>query len=464
MTSKNRSETDGKALWQAGIARVDVTPPIGVWLCGFGGRKRPAEGVHDPLYVTAAVFERSGIKVAVVSCDVLSIDAVDAKRVRDSIAKATEITPENILLHATHTHAGPITSGMRGFGPRDAEYESVFFRQIVTAVRLASERLQPARLTYGTADAPIGVNRREGESGSISIGENPEGPVDTRAAVLGVWSPTPDVSQPRFILVWTAVHPVLFGGDNYLFGRDFPHFALTRLEATFPGTTCLYLTGACGDVNPLGMRSADRFETARQHGEVLAGATLRALATGREITSDVIGAVQHWVDVPYEAVPSITDVRTSLATWEAEVPAASPGSAKTRRTTDHRLHWAHDALSALEDRGDDTPLPISIRTELHLVLLGELAFTAMPFEVFTEYQWMADAAAKGYETLVVGYANGNYGYLPTREAFDEGGYEVDRAWWFYTLSPMSKEAPEVVRAGLVALHEKARREVLNVRH
>ncbi len=454
MPKEPGSVTADHGVWQAGVARVDVTPPIGVWLCGFGGRKRPAEGIHDPLHITAAVFERGGVTVAVVSCDVLSIDAVDVARVRSAIAQKTEIPPQNILIHATHTHAGPITSSMRGFGPRDAAYESIFFRQIATAVELAHGRLEPIRLTFGTADASVGINRREGEPGSIVLGENPDGPVDNRTAVLAAWPLATEVTQPRFLVVWAAVHPVLFGADNYLYGRDFPHFAITRLETAFPGTPCLYLTGACGDVNPLGMRSADRFDTARRHGERLAGAALEALAAGRELEKGPIGAVQHWMDVPYEAVPPLNEVRALLQAWEAEVPVASPGGEETRRTTDHRLHWAHDALKALEGRDPDAPLPLSIPTELQVVRLGELTFTAMPFEVFTEYQWMVDAAAQGYESLVVGYANGNYGYLPTRAAFDEGGYEVDRAWWFYTLSQMSKEAPATVRAGIERVHHK----------
>lgn len=470
------NQADG---WHAGVARVDITPPIGVWLCGFGSRKRPAEGVHDPLYATAAVFERAGQKVAVVSCDVLSIDAVDVARVRGQISEATGIPASHIMIHATHTHAGPVTSSMRGFGPRDREYESVFFRQIVTAVILANQRLQPVRLTFGTAEAPIGINRRENRNGQIIIGENPDGPIDRRAAVLAVW-PAGDESgtarepvgaapskvgsgattdahpeYPIALLLWSAVHPVMLGGGNYLFGRDFPHYALERLETALPGCICLYLTGPCGDTNPLGMATPDPFAMAKRHGEVLAGSALQALATSRPVEGERIGAVQHVVDVPYEPLSPLKEVRASLEKWEAEVPPSPDGDEGVRRTTDHRLHWADDALAALEGHDENTPLPQSIPAELHLLFLGDVALVGMPFEVFTEYQYVVNEAAKGYDALIVGYANGNFGYLPTRPAFDEGGYEVDRAWWYYTLTPLSQEAPDVVEEGLRTLHAKA---------
>ena len=35
------------------------------------------------------------------------------------------------------------------------------------------------------------------------------------------------------------------------------------------------------------------------------------------------------------------------------------------------------------------------------------------------------------KTLVVAYANGNVGYIPTAKAFEEGGYEVEAAHKFY---------------------------------
>ena len=40
----------------AGVARVTVTPPIGIPMFGFAGRG-PAAGIHDDLTATALVLE-----------------------------------------------------------------------------------------------------------------------------------------------------------------------------------------------------------------------------------------------------------------------------------------------------------------------------------------------------------------------------------------------------------------------
>jgi phosphotransferase system glucose/maltose/N-acetylglucosamine-specific IIC component len=52
--------------WQAGFAKVDITPPIGVWLMGFGARLHGATGMHDPLYATALVLCMGAEKIAIV--------------------------------------------------------------------------------------------------------------------------------------------------------------------------------------------------------------------------------------------------------------------------------------------------------------------------------------------------------------------------------------------------------------
>lgn len=438
--------------WHVGFGRVEITPPAGVWLAGFGGRTRPADGVHDPLYATAAVFANdAGEYSCLISCDVLSIDAPDAEALQTRVHEATGIPSHNVLIHATHTHAGPHTSSMRGFGLRDQDYVAHLFDQVVKAATLAHADRKPARVTLDTVEVPFGINRRELKDGHIIIGENPAGAYDPRVLAIGVWPLAEPLRGPVGIVLWTAVHPVAYGGSNYLFGRDFPHFAITELEAAFPDVTCLYLTGPCGDINPRGMGAKDRFATARAHGVDLARAVLRVLASPSELAPGTLESVWSSVDVPLDPLPPKAQLEGWLRIAERETNSAEAVDAELHRHTHFRLQWLHDALAAHDPTAPGTKESASLRAKLHGLRFGEFWLIGMPFEVFVEYQAVVDQARGRQDSLIVGYAGGNFGYLPTRAAFDEGGYEVDRAWQLYTLQRFSRESPATVASALTAL-------------
>jgi hypothetical protein len=87
--------------------------------------------------------------------------------------------------------------------------------------------------------------------------------------------------------------------------------------------------------------------------------------------------------------------------------------------------WRDETLALLK-RG----APRSVVTDLQVLRIGPAAFVAIGAEVFSR---MAEElrTAHGPRTYVVGYANGELGYLPFREIYEEGGYEVEIAYKFY---------------------------------
>jgi hypothetical protein len=60
------------AEYRAGVARVDITPPIGHEMGGYPARKHGSTGLHDPLYATVLVLESVGNSIALVTCDLRS--------------------------------------------------------------------------------------------------------------------------------------------------------------------------------------------------------------------------------------------------------------------------------------------------------------------------------------------------------------------------------------------------------
>ena len=77
--------------------------------------------------------------------------------------------------------------------------------------------------------------------------------------------------------------------------------------------------------------------------------------------------------------------------------------------------------------------------------LGDAIFVALPGEVFLEIGMAIRRAAGIANLFVVAYANNDeIGYIPTRAAFFEGGYEVDFAPYYYGLFQLSPDCERIM--------------------
>jgi hypothetical protein len=68
-----------------------------------------------------------------------------------------------------------------------------------------------------------------------------------------------------------------------------------------------------------------------------------------------------------------------------------------------------------------------LATAMSIVTIGDLALVGIPGELFVELGLALKANPFFAKTFVVGYCNDLIGYIPTRSAYAEGGYEVDTA-------------------------------------
>ena len=78
----------------------------------------------------------------------------------------------------------------------------------------------------------------------------------------------------------------------------------------------------------------------------------------------------------------------------------------------------------LLDRGSDP-----IAAEIQVIRIGDLALVALPGELFVELGLAIRQQSPARHTFVIGYANEFIGYLPTSEAWEQGGYEVALGPW-----------------------------------
>ena len=413
--------------WQAGAAEYVVTPPLGVFMTGYGNRPGPANARLDELYVRALAISLGESGVILLSVDNLCLDVDLIARIRNLVHWELGLPSNAVLINCSHTHAGPAAATLRGMGDRDEAYCSVLCRWIVSAARLAWAQRRPATLRFGTAESDIGINRRQrGEDGAIRLGENPDGIHDPTVSVLRV-----DGADGGPIACWFshAMHPVVMGNQNRGLSAEWPGAAVEALrQAIGQGCIPLFAQGCAGDINP---RGRGDHEAVVQVGKQLAEAALEAYESCRLVDPTGLRCAGEPAYLPQikptekQAGQELLQARESFQVAKAQVEAGErePYTLDLPRAM---VEWADDYLSAA--RSDEEPV---VGMPVQTIQLGDLAIVGTGAETFTGIGAGIRSLSPAADTVTLGYTNGCIGYLPTADEFPLGGYEVETAFKYF---------------------------------
>ncbi len=413
---------------KAGAARVNITPYAGINLTGFGNRRRGSDGIHDDLYARALVMDDGATEVGIVSCDLLNLDENSVISIRERAQELTGMDGENILVSTTHTHSGPLTSPLRGFGKLDREWVSVLEKKIAGAIFMAHSRLQEARIGAGKGHAEISVNRRERRDDRIVLGVNPGGAIDYEVGVVRV----DDAEQrPLCVAVNYACHPVVLGGDNYLISADYPGYAMGLLEQA-RGGNAMFLNGTSGNINPIGRGT---FEEAKRSGTILGAEALKACEAVSTSDEVELGMAREMVELNSGELPSEDELEKLIERRKGEIKASGRVFDMDREII---LTWAYDALRMVRSGRKSAVVPV----EVQALRLGEIILVGIPGEVFVEIGLGIKEGSPFEHTYVTAHTNGCIGYMPTKQAFEEGGYETHSAYRLYGIYPMDQDVAE----------------------
>ena len=105
-----------------------------------------------------------------------------------------------------------------------------------------------------------------------------------------------------------------------------------------------------------------------------------------------------------------------------------------------QVAWAEDYLQAAQAGEAQTQL-----FEIQAMRIGDLALVAYPGEMFVDYQLTMDRESPFSRTFTLGYTNGCIGYVPTEDAYPEGGYEVDTAFRYYGTLMITSDCERMVK-------------------
>jgi hypothetical protein len=443
--------------WHAGAAEVVITPPVGTQLEGYGGRTAGSVGVHDDLFAHALVLDDGTTRVGIVSVDTLGVDRHLVSCIRSDVAARAAISPDRLLVLATHTHGGP--RGLLSARPTaDPTLIEVTVRQVVGAVTMAASRLRPARLALGTGRIEgVSQNRR-----------HPDGPIDPVLHALRVEG---EDGALIAALVRFTCHPTIMNFDNLEVTTDYPGVVYRVVKGILgSATTVLFANGACGDVNPARVTAV--FPEVERIGTIIGAEAARALAALGSVGQHVAADNLLWSERPAiafqpgrELAPGQLQVRCQQvalplrqiegdeAIAEARVAAERARLAalglsdeqeqRIRRSTlvagevdaailterrqlVARLNYANASLAAVRRLTQLRQVTTAGRWDVEIqaiCLAPGVAIVGIPGELMVELGEEIRAGSDLAACLVVGYANDSVGYIVTAEAVDQGGYE-----------------------------------------
>ncbi|MGL4549976.1 MAG: hypothetical protein ACRC33_02210, partial [Gemmataceae bacterium] len=368
---------------RVGVAKVDITPPAGTKVVGH---VREVDGVRDPLHAVALLLDDGKTKAALVTLDLISCTPDMARQLRDAVGGATKTPAGNIMVAASHNHSGPGWADNPGWARKVAT-------DLAAATAKAAKAMRPVSVGYGEGRIDFNIQRRKVIDGRAVVRLNPDGPCDHRVKVLRFDDGRS--ADPLAVLMHAVCHPCVFTwGDRWTpphprgypkMSADFPGEAKSLVEKVYGAdTTALFLQGCAGDIRPnlpgLPYRCGD-------------DADIRW--AGRGLGCAAVGASDRsLVREQFARRPAAYPVR--CASQVVAVPSAKKGE--------------------------------TVRCELQAMKVGPYLFLTLPGEPFVEYGYRLEKAiADRAVPVVVGYANGDIGYICTAKAFKEGGYEPNNS-------------------------------------
>lgn len=408
-----------------GRAAISISPPIGAPI-GSSYGITPSTGIHDDLFAKAIVMEVGGTRAAIVACDLVSLRKEIVAETRRLVASTTRVPPENVILSATHCHAGPqmhplflahVPTESRQLGER---YVAALPGRIASAVQQAEADLQPARAWTATVkETAISFNRRFlMRDGSVQMNPRrgnpdivrPTGPIDPDVNV--VYFDSPD-GKPLATHVNFALHVAIIGGSQV--SADYPG-VLAKALAQVKGSAMLTLftNGMSGNINHLdvgyGGQPSGLAEAARV-GTILAADVLKAYRSLRPLEVSRLIARTRPVSLPVASftVDEVSAARNTLARYGR--PGAPPFNDVVRA-------WKIVDIANLQGKPLDT--------EVQAIVLGDqLAWVGMPGDAFVELGLSIKHNSPFEKTIVSEQSgSGAISYVPNRKAFPQGAYEV----------------------------------------
>ena len=411
--------------------RFDVTPPLGHSLCG--GWIAPAAAIDDPLEAVGLVLLGAGDPIVLCAVDWTGLLNEAYDEWREALARAAGTTPERVAVHCVHQHNAPLACleserAVLAQGDLPSIIDLAFFGQCLDRGRRAVREalIHPSPVTHVAAArcrvGRVASNRRvfRNTHGVVQrqrasfcrdpeLQALPEGPIDPWLRTVAFYNGACKLAACHYY----ATHPQSYYGDGRV-NSDFAGMARKRRQAEEPGCRHLHFNGCAGDV------SAGKYNDGSPG--------MRPILTQR-IYEGIVASEAGLEPMPIERIR-----------WNAATVLPPPRSTFSERelrdTIADRQQSVLDRnrsafiLSWLNRLQKGIPLPLSV---LHV---NDIALLHLPAECFIEYQLRAQAMQPSRFIAVAAYGDDGPWYIPAREEYGKGGYELNVAFCDPEIDPM----------------------------
>jgi hypothetical protein len=412
---------------RAGFAKVPITPSLGVELAGYGVYlERRATEVHDDLFARALALEDdAGERVLLLSLDLLGLSWELTGTIAGQSAIAAGLDSHQVLVSCTHTHSGPSTSSLEGWGQMEPSYVESLPSRCAAAASEAIARLHPVRI--GSAQSTVqalGFNRLR-----------PDGPIDRGVHVVRIDSMA---GTPEVVLFSHGCHPVTIDrhtGAGTAISADWPGVVAHRLQEEGYGET-IFRLGACGDIDPVVAWHNFAFEGMKLSGEVVTQSLLGILRSV-ETTPDLeLRLARQDVLLP---LSPLSDEDIDAALVEAQ---AKYGSGRVTDSGVDHAAWSRFYDSWAEAmRSQVGTQPQHVAVPLAALRVNDEVWLHLPGEVFTVLAQAITARSPFPKTVVTTLFGPFIGYLPDREDFAAGGSASRLGGYAATVVPRILRVP-----------------------
>ncbi|MCU0913088.1 MAG: neutral/alkaline non-lysosomal ceramidase N-terminal domain-containing protein [Planctomycetes bacterium] len=412
---------------QAGVARADITPPLGYRMCGYFD-ERLSTGILNPLHAKALVLRQGHTRAALVFCDLIGIAADVSQRARRQAQRQTGIPADHILLAGTHSHTGPLyfdalrdhlherAVAQHGQDPCELrDYPSDLVAGIVQAIKDADAGVHPVEAQAGvTQQQGLSFNRRfHMKDGTVRFNPGlrnpdivrPAGPVDPGVGM--VFFRDARRHEVFASLVNFALHLDTTGGT--LYAADYPYFAEQNLRGQFGRDfTLLFGTGTCGDINHFDVTTKE-IRKSETIGAVLGRTVAAGLMQARAMDRPSLAIRRGVIEVPIQRF-------TPAEIAQAKKDMDKIGTSDMSFLDQVKAYKIMDLQSR-----PGTTIPLEVQA---FRLSDEVAIVGLPGEVFVEHGLAIKQASPFPVTLVIELCQDDVAYVPTKKAFTEGSYET----------------------------------------
>jgi len=202
-----------------------------------------------------------------------------------------------------------------------------------------------------------------------------------------------------------ATHPMSYYGDGRV-SSDFVGLARKQRQKDEPGCLHVYFTGAAGNI------AAGKYnDGAKENRPVLTRRMYDAIvAADKTLKPEPVGEVGLKT---HEVLPPPRGVTPEQL--QAQV-ANKKNAVSVRNRTSYELAYQRRAAKKAP------PIVLSA------LRVNDVTLLHLPAEAFVEYQLRAQGAGPGRFVATAAYGDGGPWYIPTKEEYPHGGYEVTVAF------------------------------------